>query len=438
MQESQETYRIRDRLRSARLEDLQRARDRIVTSLPEVSWFNKATETAVFLEGFRRTGMHDPELCSRVFYTVEDVLLLEELAPVVRSKPRSLGSIVCRPSAKVLFLSSKFDNFVSSQEFVSGVLTAIGSDLEVIIASRRSIGESYSARFPSFRFEHPGDLRELCRNVRPDKIVDLSGDHFGLLAAVSRDFHIADPWGLSNCCGLEQSSLAWPNTRKYINFYVNPYTVDIAPIYLPAESAVRKYPVLIPMSAERAKKINLGAFCRTSKLSAKVVSVWVDIMRENPSTTLTFAFIQSNSGSEAFVKSVFEKSGVSSDRVRFLPRLDTASYLSQLNNIDINLGAMPEQGGISCMDSLLMGCPYPVCRELSNTFTSCCVLKELGLNDWVVETIEEYRALLARLISEVRLSRELGVRMALRDRLLDSPLANARSVAKLWSHFLRV
>jgi len=439
MSEIEEIKKIRDQLRSTRLEDLIKIRDRIVGSLPETSWFDKASETAVYLEMFRRTGVIDRQLYARVFYTVESVSVLSELKPIVRQSPKMLSSVVPRSAVKVLFLSSKFGNYVSSQELVAGLLKEIGSNVEVVLASGRSIDEVYSSLFESFTFVYPLDLREICRKVAPDKIVDLSGDHFNLLATISSQIHLADPWGLSSGCGLEHSSIAWGHAHKYLDFNVGPYTVDdVVPIFVPAESSCRTYPEIHPMSASMTKEVNLGAFCRTSKLNAKVVGIWAELMRANPATTLTFAFIQSNANSETFVKHVFEKKGVAPSRVRFLPRLDTANYLAQLNNIDINLGAMPEQGGVSCVDSLLMGCPYPVCDETSNTFTSSLVLRKLQLDCWVAETLEDYRTLLARLIGDVKTFRNIENRESLRKRLLDSSLSSPVAIASTWSRFLRV
>ena len=320
------------------------------------------------------------------------------------------------------------------------VLERLGAGIEIILASTKPISTDYARAFETHRVDHIGDLRALCRISKIDKLVDVSGNHQEMRRSLARELHVADIWG-DPLAGLSAtSSLVWHGLKKYQNFLCNPVMVGSTPgMFLPAESAQRAYPRIgIELNDSKEKEVRLGAFCRTAKLNLRVVRLWADIMKNYPEATIKFAFINSNPTSEKFVRGIFQKFGVSAERVYFLPRMDTKTYLDFLNSIDINLGAMPEQGGISCMDSLLMGCPYPVCDELSNTFTSSIVMKTLGLEGWVADTVDAYRSLIERLISELSISRSADFRESIRSRLMQSSLAKPDDVASVWNRFLRM
>lgn len=418
-------------------DELNRLRDQVCSSIPELTWFNYMYEAAIFVERRRRWAGFDHSLFSRVFLATEDPSIFNELKPLVNYQGQRLGDIKKRKNTKVLFLSSKFGNFVSSQEYNGGILRALGDSLEVILASRRPIDASYSSAFKSYNFEYAGDVRNLCASIKPDKVVDLSCDHHDVLQMLAPDVHIADPMGFWTCGGIEHTALYWQDAITYRDFLSRPIVApDVCRMYLPPKGPLRQYPKIDTSERINSSEVVLGAFCRTSKLSLKVIELWAEILVSNPQCRLIFAFIQSNPNSEKFVKKVFKQFGVAEDRVSFLPRTDTSAYLYKLNHVDINLCAMPEQGGISCMDSLIMGCPYPVCDELSSLRVSSSALRTLGLSKWVATTVSEYRLLVEDLIKNVDICRNQKSREEIRNRLLDSPLANCQTVATVYRDFL--
>ncbi len=428
----------RKQLAKASQEELADLKVKILASPAEMSWINKALEAALLVELFNRKGSYDLDLYPRVMYTVEDLAVFEDLLPIRRSQTRALPALPHTARSRVLFLSSKFGNFVSSQEYVGSVLRKLGDGIQVVLASTQPIAENYSREFEAYQFKLIGDLRRVCKELKIDKVVDISGNHYEIKRALCREIHVADVWGDAMTGFMAHSSLIWPELEKYKYFHCNPVFVDgIAHMFLPPEGPMRGYPDIKYSSATRgADSIVLGAFCRTAKLSMRVVRIWADIMSAYPQTSLRFAFIHSNPKSEKFVKGIFQKFGVAPERISFLPRMDTTAYLDLLNSIDINLGAMPEQGGISCMDSILMGCPYPVCDAMSNTFAATSVLLNLGLDEWVAADESAYRDLVDRLIRDVKVSRATDFRESVRQRLLESTLAKPDNVASVWNRFL--
>lgn len=426
------------RLQRVNLDELRRLRDQVCASIAELSWINKALEAALLVELNRRLGLLDHNLFNRVFFTVEDLSIFDDLRPGVAFRAQSLHELKTRDTTKVLVLGSKFGEFVSSQEYNRGILRKLGEHLEVVIASRQPIDNAYSSTFKSYKFEYPGDARRLCTTIRPDKVVDLTGDHHEVMCLLARDFHVADLQGQGQSAGVEHTSLFWPDAKNYLGFLPRPIRADgVNRLYVPPEGSLRRYPQVDPSARIGSADVVLGAFCRTAKLSLNVIRVWSEIMISHPNSRLLFAFIQSNTTSEKFVKDIFTKFGVGDERVSFLPRCDTTLYLSQLNAVDISLGAMPEQGGISCLDSLVMGCPYLVCEELSSTLASSIILDDLGLGDWSTKTETEYRSLIGDMIINVELFRRNQFRKTVRSRVLDSPLARADGVADVWRRFLQ-
>ena len=419
---------------------LYKLRAKIFNGPAELSWVNKALESAVLVEQFARTGLIDIALLPRVIYTAESLDIFEELTPISQHPLKLSSQQPPLSSSRVLFLSSKFGNYVSSQEYVGSVLPALGREITPVLASRNPIAQDYSNRFQAHLIENLGDLRRVCKESKIDKVVDLSVDHYDLTRPICSEIHVANVWGDLSYGLLAGSTLAWPEMNKYLKFYYRPVAVsDAAIMFLPPQGTIRNYPKIATSATQRIRDgIAFGAFCRTAKLNLKVIRIWCDIMSSHPDSTIKFAFIQSNTESEKFVRLIFEKFGVVRERVSFLPRMNTSNYLDFLNSIDINLGAMPEQGGISCMDSLLMGCPYPICEELSNTYVSSVAMRTLGLDEWVADTVDAYRGLIERLIGELSLSRSADFRESIRARLLQSSLAKPDDVASAWNRFLRM
>ncbi|MCC6417945.1 MAG: hypothetical protein IT429_06800 [Gemmataceae bacterium] len=92
------------------------------------------------------------------------------------------------------------------------------------------------------------------------------------------------------------------------------------------------------------------------------------------------------------------------------------------------LDTFPQSGGITTLDALLMG--IPVVTLLGQRVpgrVSASLLTTLGLSGLVAETPDEYVGIAARLAADLdRLARE---RATIRDRLLSSPLGDARQYA---------
>ena len=440
--EVEKCFDIRRKLVGLDDERLDSLRMHLEGAIAEASWANKALEAAVLMERFRRRSAIDLGLYVRSFFTVEDVALWDEIpggTPGIPSPMCSQSEIPANANVKqkILFLGSKFGDFVSSQEYVRGILLALrDQSLDFSLMSNKVINDFYLKNFDCYYFKTSSELSKVIKHECFTKICDLSGEYYGVVKSLECRPHLADPWGRTIPGYTADSAILWPENHKFNRFIgsgFNPH--DSLYLYLTPESAVRAYPEITGRKKESDKQeIIFGAFCRTSKLNLRVITLWADLLRRVPISRLAFAFLQSNPTSERVVKAEFERQGIESDRVFFFPRYDTTSYLRLYNDVDVALGAMPEQGGVSCLDSLAMGCPYVVCEEYSHTFQASRILRHLGFSHWITRDAESYFALIKELAGEPALA-DRRSRQGLRELVLSSSLGDAECVSNVWRAF---
>lgn len=416
--------------------DLSDLRNKILSHVPEASLLNKDLEIELLLELFKRTSSVDNDLWVRTIYSADDIDAFSPLFSLnceFLERRLSPGNL----RHKILLLGSKFGDFVSSQEFVYGVLDSLDRDIDVLLASKTKISPKYQSRFETFEEINAKKFLEIVGSEGIHGVVDLTGNNKELIRLISGEIAVLNPWGSMLPGEMANVSIAWPEMAKYRRHWRGQLLqAERTQMFLPPESTLRHFPT-IERDANN-QTLRFGAFCRTSKLSLKVLTQWSLALKRHPDSTLSFAFIQSNPKSEAFIKGLFSKLGVNSNRISFLPRLGTQDYLGHLNSIHINLGAMPEQGGISCMDSLVMGCPYIVCDDLSNTYTSSLILSELGLDSWRARSIDDYHQVLEQEIERISETSSPTYRTFIRGKLLNSVLSDAKRTAGVWSNFFRL
>jgi hypothetical protein len=171
------------------------------------------------------------------------------------------------------------------------------------------------------------------------------------------------------------------------------------PCFPPPESNIRRYKARNTLQSAAGGHARFGAFCRLAKLDVATLTTWSLALKAISHSKLYFSYIQTNKISEHYTKSFFADLGLDPGRIIFLPRLSTNDYLELLSSMDIVFGATPEQGGISCFDSLMCNVPYIVNSSISSTYTASFVLESLGLKMWDassnIEFVEAINALLS-------------------------------------------
>ncbi len=426
-------------LASKSLDELDAIAADLLRKIPELSWFNKPLETAVLLQLYRKGGIINEALFNRVVFTLADISVLRKHIEAMLDAgrvdyPCHKSLVVNKPH--VAFFSVKFGDFLSSQEYFLEILKRISLVLNVTLISDRTISGAYKGLFRCFEGVNLSGLPKLSVTENFTHIADLSRGHWAGFQSARDKVLVVDPHGMPMADPrLVDAQLVSREWRNFNGFFNRPASISSElMMFVPPESNLREYPPIAPIRPSTSRVV-FGAFCRTAKLNAQTVSEWAKILIRHPDSEIRFAFFQSNQQSEVFVQHVFSRLGVARERVSFLPRVGAGEYLDYFNDVTIVLGAMPEQGGVSCMDALMMGCCYVVCEELSNTLVASDVLYQLGLGHLSAESIPEYHALIDRLVIDRDIYIDTEFRENLRQRLLTSSLSRADAVSAAWIKF---
>lgn len=418
-----------------------RDRRKVLLSGPaELSWIRKDSEVELFSALLSELGILDRDLLIRIFYSHEKVNLIIDLLKnhfqFAGLPPLSDLTIL---EDNVIFFGTKFGDYVSSQEYVRDVLTNVSLSLNITLISTREFSAFYQKSFRCIKADSVGEIERFLHFAEPVAFVNLTGEELGI--KIPRQVRVLDVWGSGFPPYAAHASIGWPEMRNYFPLLSNVcYQPKWTSMFAVGAQGTRVYPELDQAGLKRdlseSGEIRIGAFCRTAKLNLKTVELWAEIMRKVERANLYFAFIQSNSESQAFVRSIFTRLGVNGGRIRFLRRMSTEQYLSVLGTMDLNLGAFPEQGGISALDSLMMGVPYIVHEGRSNTYTSTLVLKELEFGNWSALDDVSYVHLAVACADHLEAHSNV-CRQRIRDSVLGSELAGASRTGSAWISFIR-
>jgi predicted O-linked N-acetylglucosamine transferase (SPINDLY family) len=121
--------------------------------------------------------------------------------------------------------------------------------------------------------------------------------------------------------------------------------------------------------------------------------------------------------------------GISADRIVFAPRVSVEDHLARHRHADLFLDTLPYGAHTTASDALWMGLPVLTC--LGTTFAgrvAGSLLRSVGLDSLVTNSLEEYEALASRL------ARDRNLLSGLRDQLVRNrdtcPLFDTRRFAR--------
>lgn len=166
-----------------------------------------------------------------------------------------------------------------------------------------------------------------------------------------------------------------PDVLSYLNSAGFPYTVD-----LPALSN---------------GFVTFGSFNRLAKISDEVFILWAKILSAVPNSRLMLkAQGLANESAKEYALNVFIKQGIDPERISFLEGSSWHEHLKAFNQVDISLDPFPQGGGVTTLESILMGVPALTLRwPTISGRSSASMLSHLGLNDWIAESFEQYVAI---------------------------------------------
>jgi predicted O-linked N-acetylglucosamine transferase (SPINDLY family) len=185
-------------------------------------------------------------------------------------------------------------------------------------------------------------------------------------------------------------------------------------------------PPVGPLPAAASGVVTFGSFHRLPRLSDAVLDIWARIVAAVPDSRMMLKAPGLDApGNQARIVQAFAQHGVAVERLTILGGTPRQEHLAAHQQVDIQLDTFPQSGGITTLEGLTMGLPAVTLLGRSvGDRTSASFLTVLGLHDLVAETPEAYVATACRLAGDLPWLAEQ--RATLRDRLLASPIGDAR------------
>ncbi len=189
--------------------------------------------------------------------------------------------------------------------------------------------------------------------------------------------------------------------------------------YLPSADA----PPVTALPAMTNRLITFGSLNNYLKVTPQVLTTWAQILAAVPRSRL---ILQARVAQEVRdqIRSIFERQGVSTDRIEVAGRRSRAEYLKLINRVDIALDPFPFNGHTTTCDCLWQG--VPVVSLAGQTYASrfgSSALVNLDLQDLIADTREGYLDIARHLAAD--LDRLARLRGELRERMRASILLDA-------------
>ena len=185
--------------------------------------------------------------------------------------------------------------------------------------------------------------------------------------------------------------------------------------------------------AERPEKnappIRFASFNNIYKVNESIVSVWADILRRVPESTLLLKgnLLQHEEVQER-IRRLFAACGVSADRLELEGPSNYAELMRTYRRVDIALDTWPYTGGLTTLEALWMG--VPVITTPGPSFAGRHALSHLcnlGLDSLVAKDFAEYVSIAVSLAGNRALLRDL--RVLLPYSVLTSPIVRHEQLA---------
>jgi predicted O-linked N-acetylglucosamine transferase (SPINDLY family) len=193
--------------------------------------------------------------------------------------------------------------------------------------------------------------------------------------------------------------------------------------YQPAiESATVGTP---PMVASH--RVTFGCLNHFSKITGPTLAAWCRLLESVPESCL---ILHAPQGSHRLrLRDSLKREEIDPERLTFVDRVPMQDYLEQYRRIDIGLDPFPYGGGTTTCDALWMG--VPVVSLSGRTAVGrggASILSNIGLEDLIAKSAEEYIDIAARLAADP--SRLGELRSNLRRRMQGSALMDTRKFAE--------
>jgi len=180
------------------------------------------------------------------------------------------------------------------------------------------------------------------------------------------------------------------------------------------------------LPALKTGKITFGCLNDPLRINKSVVSVWSEILKMVGGSQLILQARQkTDEGAKGRLTELFDRNGISGERIRIVDFKPFSEHLRLYNNIDITLDTFPFNGHTNTCNSLWMGVPVVVLRGqnyISRMGNS--LLSNAGLSDLIAGSKHEYIHKAVKLSHDFELLQKL--RVSLRAMIAGSNLTDAK------------
>jgi predicted O-linked N-acetylglucosamine transferase (SPINDLY family) len=178
-------------------------------------------------------------------------------------------------------------------------------------------------------------------------------------------------------------------------------------------------------------RITFGSFNNLAKITSQVLATWGKILALVPDARLVLKnrwFCDERTRERCL--SLLEDEGVDRTRVTLLRHRDShGQHLACYGEMDISLDTFPYNGTTTTFESLVMGVPVVTLAGGSHAArVGASILRRIGHEDLVAETLEEYVSRAVALASDP--ARVKRIRRSLRSELMSSVLCDGTAFAR--------
>ena len=148
--------------------------------------------------------------------------------------------------------------------------------------------------------------------------------------------------------------------------------------------------------------MTFGYLGRIQKLDAPTVALWADLLHAYPESRLILkdsAYVQERSAIRTLER--FETWGIDPARIELRGGSDRVTHLQSYWDIDVALDPLPQSGGATTNEALLMGVPTVTLRgERLVRRVSASTVTMAGHPEWVAENVHEYVEIAGRTVKD--------------------------------------
>ena len=244
--------------------------------------------------------------------------------------------------------------------------------------------------------------------------------YFATTGLTAMDYIIADRWVLPTAEEAHFVETPWRLPDAYYCF--SPPNEEATPA---------------PLPALRNDGVTFGCFNNPSKLNGEVIACWARVLEAVPGSRLMLKYKgYADASLRERICRQFGAHGIPENRLLFSGQSARSEYLEAYNQVDIALDPYPFPGGTTTIEGLWMGVPVITLR--GHRFVGHqgeTILHNVGLPEWIAADADDYVAKAVAFAGNVQ---DLAaLRAGLRERLLASPLCDARRFARNFEAALR-